>query len=41
MSKAFTKETETEVAEPESPDPLPKGQKNYVTPKPYTARAPD
>ena len=32
MSKAFTKETENETAEPESPDPLPKGLKNYVTP---------
>jgi transcription elongation factor GreB len=32
MSKAFTKETETEAAEPEAPDPLPKGLKNYVTP---------
>ena len=33
MSKAFTKETETEVEEPESPDPLPLGMKNYVTPE--------
>jgi transcription elongation factor GreB len=32
MSKAFTKETETEEAEPEAPDPLPKDLKNYVTP---------
>ena len=32
MSKAFTKETETEAAEPEAPDPLPEGLKNYVTP---------
>ncbi len=35
MSKAFTKETETEEAEPEAPDapdPLPQGFKNYVTP---------
>ncbi len=32
MSKAFTKETETEAAEPDAPDPLPKGLKNYVTP---------
>ena len=32
MSKAFTKETETEAEEPDSPDPLPKGLKNYVTP---------
>ncbi|MEM7173355.1 MAG: transcription elongation factor GreB [Pseudomonadota bacterium] len=32
MSKAFTKESDEEAPEPESPDPLPKGQKNYVTP---------
>ena len=32
MSKAFTKETETEAAVPDAPDPLPKGVKNYVTP---------
>jgi transcription elongation factor GreB len=32
MSKAFTKETETEPVEPDVPDPLPKGLKNYVTP---------
>ncbi|HKJ61720.1 MAG TPA: transcription elongation factor GreB [Hyphomicrobiales bacterium] len=32
MSKAFTKETDTEAAEPDSPDPLPEGLKNYVTP---------
>ncbi len=35
MSKAFTKETETEAAEPDAPDapdPLPQGFKNYVTP---------
>ena len=32
MSKAFTKETETEAAEPEARDPLPEGLKNYVTP---------
>ena len=32
MSKAFTKETETEAAAPDAPDPLPKGVKNYVTP---------
>ncbi len=32
MSKAFTKETETEEVEPDAPDPLPKGLKNYVTP---------
>ncbi len=33
MSKAFTKETETEAEEPEAPDPLPLGMKNYVTPE--------
>ena len=35
MSKAFTKETETEAVEPDAPDPpdpLPQGLKNYVTP---------
>ena len=32
MSKAFTKETETEAVEPDTPDPLPKGLKNYMTP---------
>ncbi len=32
MSKAFTKETETEAAEPDVPGPLSKGFKNYVTP---------
>ena len=32
MSKAFTKETETETVEPDTPDPLPKDIKNYVTP---------
>ena len=32
MSKAFTKETETEAAKPDAPDPLPMGLKNYVTP---------
>ncbi len=31
MSKAFTKETEPEAVEPDNPDPLPKGAKNYVT----------
>ncbi len=31
MSKAFTKETEPEAVEPDTPDPLPKGAKNYVT----------
>ncbi len=33
MSKAFTKETETEEVEPDTPDPLPKDFKNYVTPR--------
>ena len=34
MSKAFTKEddSETEADEPDTPDPLPQGLKNYVTP---------
>ncbi len=32
MSKAFTKESETEAVEPDAPDPLPDGFKNYVTP---------
>lgn len=34
MSKAFTKETDgdSEADEAESPDPLPRGFKNYVTP---------
>jgi transcription elongation factor GreB len=32
MSKAFTKETETEAAEPDAPGPLSEGFKNYVTP---------
>ena len=32
MSKAFTKESETEATEPEPADPLPAGLKNYVTP---------
>ena len=32
MSKAFTKETETEAVEPDTPVPLPKVLKNYVTP---------
>ena len=32
MSKAFTKESETEAAEPEPVDPLPHSHKNYVTP---------
>ena len=36
MSKAFTKENDTEDSDaeaPESPDPLPQGFKNYVTPR--------
>ncbi len=36
MSKAFIKESDTDEAEaeaPESPDPLPQGFKNYVTPR--------
>lgn len=33
MSKAFTKEDDNaEVEEPEAPDPLPSGLKNYITP---------
>ncbi len=34
MSKAFTKETDTELDEalPDEPDPLPAGFKNYITP---------
>jgi transcription elongation factor GreB len=34
MSKAFTKETENELDDelPDEPDPLPAGQKNYITP---------
>jgi len=34
MSKAFTKETDTEFEDefPDEPDPLPAGQKNYITP---------
>ena len=32
MSKAFTKETESEEELPGEPDPLPAGVKNYVTP---------
>lgn len=33
MSKAFTKENDDAEAElPEAPEPLPKGQKNYMTP---------
>lgn len=33
MSKAFTKETETEEVAPEAADNLPSGGKNYVTPR--------
>src|SRR5207248_1943300 len=33
MSKAFTKETETEDELPDEPDLLPAGVKNYVTPR--------
>src|SRR5690349_17992370 len=33
MSKAFTKETETEDELPDEPDLLPTGVKNYVTPR--------
>src|SRR5438270_14056178 len=33
MSKAFTKETETEDELPDEPDLLPAGFKNYVTPR--------
>ena len=33
MSKAFTKETDTEDDLPEEPDLLPQGTKNYVTPR--------
>ncbi len=40
MSKAFTKETETEPVEPDTPDPLPKGLKNYVTPNGQCAACP-
>ena len=32
MSKAFTKETETETDEQDEPEALPVGQKNYMTP---------
>lgn len=34
MSKAFTKETDNELDDdlPDEPDPLPAGQKNYITP---------
>ena len=34
MSKAFTKESDNELDDelPDEPDPLPKGQKNYITP---------
>ena len=32
MSKAITEDSETEAAEPDAPDTLPAGVKNYVTP---------
>ncbi|UCH74134.1 MAG: transcription elongation factor GreB [Rhodospirillales bacterium] len=34
MSKAFTKETDSEIEDdlPDEPDPLPAGRKNYITP---------
>jgi transcription elongation factor GreB len=37
MSKAFTRETDTEDEEPDAPDPLPAGVKNYMTPAGYAA----
>jgi transcription elongation factor GreB len=37
MSKAFTRETDTEDEEPDAPDPLPAGIKNYMTPTGYAA----
>lgn len=37
MSKAFTKETETAPVEPEEPDNLPAGIKNYMTPAGFAA----
>jgi transcription elongation factor GreB len=37
MSKAFTRETDTEDEEPDTPDPLPAGIKNYMTPTGYAA----
>ncbi len=33
MSKAFTKEPETEDEEPDAPDSMPSGVKNYITPQ--------
>lgn len=37
MSKAFTKEGDGEDEEQELPDPLPRGQKNYITPRGHAA----
>ena len=37
MSKAFTKENDDEPDEPEAPEPLPKGTKNYMTPRGFAA----
>ncbi|EDP66865.1 Transcription elongation factor [alpha proteobacterium BAL199] len=39
MSKAFTKETDTEVEDDEddAPSPLPAGTKNYITPRGFQA----
>ena len=39
MSKAFTKETDTEVEDDEAdaPSPLPAGTKNYMTPRGFQA----
>lgn len=33
MSKAFTREPETEDEEPDAPDSVPAGVKNYITPQ--------
>ena len=35
MSKAFTKETEVEEVEPDAGPAIPKGVKNYITPKSF------
>jgi transcription elongation factor GreB len=39
MSKAFTKESDDDASDDETalPDPLPKGQKNYITPRGHAA----
>jgi transcription elongation factor GreB len=37
MSKAFTKETDTDNDEPDEADALPAGQKNYMTPPGFAA----